>query len=132
MCKLHTLKNLYEKMKQGKPERWGLSIKKYEDVFYEQLFMDAVEHSAEHSHGICYKFGQKQHTLEDSYAHMLKMKGDASSGFGCGKWDACMKVYEDAFPEQAFVAAIEQSVISGECQNYYVGKHLGHELMEKV
>lgn len=130
-CK-YTLESLYKKMVKDGSEKWAGYIKAYDAAFYEELFLEAVEHSVKDGHGIGLKFGQNQHTLEHFYTQMLRLKETDSALFGCEKLNACMKAYENAFPEDAFKAAIKQSVMHGDGEHHKVTTHLGTDLLEDL
>lgn len=125
MNELDTLENAYKKMQQDMSGKWSSCIKKYEDAFYEDVFMDAIDIAVKDGHGIEYKFGiVNQNTLEGFYKHMLKFKDDGSPELGREKWPSCIKKYEDAFPKEAFMEAIEIAIRTGDGVKYKIGKNL--------
>lgn len=88
----------------------------YEDVFYEEVFIYAINESLKYGKGIKHKFTANEFTLEDYYRTMLieKVKGSE-------EYDICIKAYEEAFFESVFMNAIKQAVKNGEGIKYKFG-----------
>lgn len=124
MDELDTLENAYKKMQQSETNKWGSCIRRYESAFYEDIFMDAIDVALKEGNGIKHKFGRSERTLEYFYIHMLQFRDDGSPELGRQKWPACIKKYEDAFPKEAFMQAIEIAIGSGEGVKYKIGKNL--------
>lgn len=118
---VYTIERVYKELmtkKEGGADNYDDCITKYQDTFQQSAFIDAVKRAIKYRAGINYKFGEKQHTLENVYKGMVTMQDGGSD-----KWDAGIKKYRNTFPKTSFMDAVKRAKQNGQNGNYWFIKN---------